>query len=251
MSTSTDSVNSNGESANTSEEETISLVSTHDKEGELVSGTVIHTKQSAPQSCISEDDITRSQEEELQIPTQASLPTDETMKSISEVTGNGTDVIVGAAVPAVATVLSEPPILESTPSQAEIADVADFSPHRQKGVEEPEVTSPAKIQSEGVENDSRNAFLVNQEEKGPGEVPLSDSMPSAIPPVLSSESLQSSSDDQETERPNRISDIEHSAEVERLQARLKELEQRFSGITLRTIFFTTCTHYYLRRLHVL
>lgn len=247
MSTSTDSIDSKRESTNTSEEETISLVSTDDESqtNELVPSTAVSAEQSVSKSGSSEGDIAHSQEEDLQFPTQAS---DEPMKSRAEVSGNGSNIIVGAVVPEAA---AEPPALESTASHAEIMDVTESSPRRQKGVEEPEVVFLVEGQSNGVENDPLNASMVNQEEKGPEGVPSSDSMASAIHPVLSSESLQSSSDNQETEGPNRVSDIEHSAEIERLQARLKELEQRFSGMTPNPVLLPTCTHYCLRRLHLL
>jgi hypothetical protein len=65
-------------------------------------------------------------------------------------------------------------------------------------------------------------------------VPSSDSRPNTSVPELAitaSESPQSSTNDQEIGRPNGISDTAHSAEIESLQKRLKEVEQRFSGIT--------------------
>jgi len=194
-----------------------SHVPTGDKEvekRELDSSTAGPTEPSIVQSGNNQEADPPSQEKE----SQTQIPP---TQSNSESTDNATDII-NLAVPEVTGVITSGPLQR------------EQSTHQDTGMEsnEPtiELVNPEELQSTDKNSVPDPSLApVNGEESSEVNLTSSDvSRPEFVATI--SESPELSTKHQEAERAIEISDIDHSVEIEGLQARLKEVEQRFSGI---------------------
>lgn len=189
---------------------------------------------SITQSGDREDGVILSrEEEESQTRTQSSPSANEHLQSKAEPFDNTTDVTVDLAVAEVSANGIVPSAVLQT-GFTEVSEQDQSTPHQETGAGEASVFALSEELSKDQDVVPDPSFVPVVEEEKPSEaaLPSCNSKPNIPSPELAttlSESPKTSTNDQEIEQFNALSDTNHSIEVENLQARLKEVEQRFSG----------------------